>query len=190
MAPGRQQPARLFYVIGASGAGKDSLLQQARQQLPEGAAVVFAHRYITRPAHSGGENHIALSEREFATRLARGCFAMHWRSHGLHYAIGVEVRHWLELGLDVAMNGSRAYLSTAAQQFPQLTPVHIEVAPAVLQQRLIARGRETPAAVEARLQRSQQIDTVDHPALVRIDNNRDLASATQALLDLLCGGMA
>ena len=82
-------PGRLFYVVGASGAGKDTLIAYARNALPVANAVVFAHRYITRPAHVGGENHIALSDAEFSVRETNGLFAMSWESNGLRYGIGV-----------------------------------------------------------------------------------------------------
>ena len=51
--------------MGPSGAGKDSILDRARVLTLPGTPVVFAHRYITRPAGSGGENHVALSAAEF-----------------------------------------------------------------------------------------------------------------------------
>jgi ribose 1,5-bisphosphokinase len=60
--------ARLYYVVGASGAGKDSLMQYARSALAGKGAIVFAHRYITRAAQSEGENHIALTKGEFLQR--------------------------------------------------------------------------------------------------------------------------
>ena len=46
--------ARLFYLVGASGSGKDSLLGYARGKLAGAPDVLFAHRYITRPADAGG----------------------------------------------------------------------------------------------------------------------------------------
>jgi ribose 1,5-bisphosphokinase len=45
----------LVYVMGPSGAGKDSVLGRARAMLSTDLPIVFAHRYITRPADSGGE---------------------------------------------------------------------------------------------------------------------------------------
>jgi ribose 1,5-bisphosphokinase len=80
---------RLVYLIGASGAGKDSLMSFARDRLPRTAPIVFAHRYITRPHGAGGEDYVPLDEIEFERRLRHGCFAMAWRSHGLRYGIGV-----------------------------------------------------------------------------------------------------
>ncbi len=47
--------AKLFYVIGPSGAGKDSVLDYARQHATASLPASFAHRYITRVAESGNE---------------------------------------------------------------------------------------------------------------------------------------
>ncbi|HKQ31163.1 MAG TPA: DUF1045 domain-containing protein, partial [Burkholderiales bacterium] len=73
---------RLFYVVGPSGAGKDSLLHYVKERLGDHRSIAFAHRYITRAADAGGENHVALDEAEFARRESAGAFAMHWDSHG------------------------------------------------------------------------------------------------------------
>ncbi|MGZ5147587.1 MAG: phosphonate metabolism protein/1,5-bisphosphokinase (PRPP-forming) PhnN, partial [Burkholderiales bacterium] len=109
---------RLFYVVGASGVGKDTLMQYARDTLHDEHAVLFAHRYITRPAGAGGENHVALTAQEFEVRKRHGLFAMTWQSHGLHYAIGIEIDIWLAKGLTVVVNGSRAYISAARRRYP------------------------------------------------------------------------
>ena len=49
----------LVYVMGPSGAGKDSVLERARAMLSADQPIAFAHRYITRPPDIGGENHVA-----------------------------------------------------------------------------------------------------------------------------------
>ena len=64
------------------------------------APVAFAHRYITRPAEVGGENHVALSRAEFALRRAHGLFAFHWQAHGNDYGIGREIDAWRAAGPD------------------------------------------------------------------------------------------
>ena len=97
---------RLVYVMGASGSGKDSLLQALRPRL-RGRPVVFARRYITRPAASRGERHIAVSPERFEVMAAAGSFVMDWRSHGLRYGIGRGVDATLERGHVVLLNGSR-----------------------------------------------------------------------------------
>lgn len=178
--------ANLFYVIGASGVGKDALLNYARQQMPPQTQVMFAHRYITRPMTAAGENHVALSYQEFMTRIQHGCFAMHWYSHKTWYGVGVEIEHWLAADLDVVMNGSRDFLAQAAQAYPNLVPVQIYANEATLRQRLTARGREQGGAIEARLSlariRDQQLS---HPKLVRIANEGELADAGNQLVSLI-----
>lgn len=177
-------PGRLFYLIGPSGAGKDSMIQHARQRCGS-APVHFAHRYITRPATAGGEHHVALSPAEFARLREAGAFALHWSGNGLEYGIGIEIETWLAAGLNVVVNGSRAYLGEAAQRFPELCPVLVEVAEEVLAERLMARGRETPAKIRARIDRNRALPPPDHSALVVIRNDGELAAAGEALLDLL-----
>ena len=88
----------LVYVMGPSGAGKDSVLERARSLLSVDTPVAFAHRYITRPADVGGENHVALTRAEFASRRAHGLFAFHWHAHGNDYGIGREVEAWRAAG--------------------------------------------------------------------------------------------
>lgn len=176
----------LFYVIGASGAGKDTLIRWVREHLSADARVVFAHRYITRSVEATGENHISLTEREFDRLLRIGCFAMHWRSHGLSYGIGVEVSQWLEMGLSVVVNGSRAYLDEAVEQYPELVPVLITASTEVIRERLIHRARETIEQIEHRLQRGRELDKpIEHPNLITIDNNGAVEEAGPKLLSLI-----
>ena len=181
--------AKLFYVMGASGAGKDSLLDYARanlQSLEKGSSFVFAHRYITRPIEAGGENHIALTDEEFQQRCQNHCFAMCWQSHGNWYGIGTEVNQWLEQGLNVVVNGSRTYFNSALKQYPMLVPVLITADKDRLLTRLIKRGRESQRAIERRLQASESLGSkVAHPALIEIKNNGELAAAGDVLIALL-----
>lgn len=157
----------------------------ARAQLAE-ENVIFAHRYITRPVELAGENHIALSPQEFHTRQEAGLFAMHWHSHDLDYGLGIEINLWLERGLNVVMNGSRAYLDEAARLYPhKLVPVLVRVAPDVLRARLHARGRETPAQIEERLAGALAFEGLNHPRLTVIQNDGELAQATAQLVEVL-----
>lgn len=176
--------ATLYYVVGASGVGKDSLLGYARRHMAPDAPVLFAHRYITRPAGAGGENHIAVSREEFARMKARGLFALDWESHGLCYGLGVEIDAWLRRGANVVMNGSRAHLPAAGRRYPELCVILIEADPEVLRARLQQRGRETPEEIAARVARAEAFQ-VDHPQLVRLRNDGELAEAGRRLVALL-----
>jgi ribose 1,5-bisphosphokinase len=175
---------RLIYVMGPSGAGKDTLLAFARARLA-GSSVLFAHRYITRLADAGGENHVFLSDDEFDTRAALGLFALAWQSHQLRYGIGVEIDAWLERGCTVVVNGSRGHLAEAIERYAQLEVVLIDANPTVLAARLTARGRESAEQVQARLARRVALDVPEGVSMTTIDNSGMLEDAARMLLEML-----
>lgn len=178
--------ADLFYVIGASGSGKDSLIRYARTHISEDAEVLFTHRYITRPADAGGENHVALDNKEFISRQQKRCFAMSWYSHNTHYGIGIEINQWLAKGLNVVVNGSRGYLQQAARLYPELVPLLITVEPEILKHRLEARGREDRDQIKRRLKQARELElSVSHPKLIKIENNNVLEEAGDHFINII-----
>lgn len=181
--------SKLFYIIGASGAGKDTLINYCRQKTEGITPVIFAHRYITRPISAGNENHIALSPAEFELRQNGGLFAMHWHSHGLYYGIGIEINLWLKMGFNVVVNGSREYLATAKMLFPQLNAISIEADPEVIAHRLQNRGRETGNALVERINRNSTLQ-FDHNNVLVIQNNSTIEEAGEQLLRTLLSGIA
>ncbi|HEX2826523.1 MAG TPA: phosphonate metabolism protein/1,5-bisphosphokinase (PRPP-forming) PhnN [Burkholderiales bacterium] len=176
---------RLFYVVGASGVGKDSLIAYARERLATSRAIVFAHRYITRPAECGRENHIELSCAEFAQRERLGLFAMSWESHGYRYGIGVEIDAWLAQGLSVVVNGSRDYVPQVRRRYPDIGVVWVSAPPEVVESRLQSRGRESSREIEARLERNSRLGVEAPDDVLRIDNDGTLETAGERLIALL-----
>lgn len=142
---------QLIAVVGPSGAGKDTLIDAARRARPD---LVVVRRIITRPTESGGEDFEGVTEAEFAARKARGDFALDWRAHGLRYGLpALQVAEHLA-GRDVLFNGSRQALDAAATLFPHLRVIRVSAPSAVLRDRLLARGRETAADIDARIARA------------------------------------
>lgn len=175
----------LVYVMGPSGSGKDSLLRALREGLADGDPVLVAHRYITRPSDAS-EASVALTPAEFSRRSELGCFALQWRSHGLHYGVGIEIDAWMARGLTVVVNGSREHLGAAHARYPGLHAVQVQVRHEVLATRLAARGRESGEAVAARLARATQpFDLPPGCRLTRLDNSGPLEQAADALLRLV-----
>ncbi len=180
--------AGLFYLMGPSGSGKDSLLRALHTRHGSDDRLVVAHRYITRPADAN-EASVSLTIEEFQRRVALGCMAMHWQSHGLHYGIGIEIEQWLARGIKVVVNGSREYLPQAVARYPNLSALHVRVSPEVLSARLRQRGRESEEAIARRLARATA--SFDVPAgcrLVEIDNSGALHFAAEAMAKAI--GMA
>lgn len=182
--------ARLIYLMGASGSGKDTLLRLLRAHLRGDEPVLVAHRYITRDS-GGTEDALALTENEFERRSALGCFALRWASHGLQYGIGIEIDAWLSGGAAVIVNGSRAHLEQAHARYPALTAVEVTVAPDLLARRLAGRGRENAEQIAQRLARATQAFPVPPRChLLRVSNDAAPETAADALLDIARGKLA
>lgn len=170
---------RLVFLIGPSGAGKDSVLHGLRAdwQLPEPAC--FAQRTITRPVKPNDEQHEAVDMARFEEMLHAQIFAMHWQANGLSYGVRMSELMPLNTGHWVFVNGSRAYLPDLLIAWPQATVVHIGAAREVLAQRLAQRGRETEDAVLTRLSRKVALDLPVQA--ISINNSGAISSAVSAL---------
>lgn len=175
---------RLIYLIGPSGSGKDSLLDTAREELTRrGCRVV--QRVITRSAEAVGEAAQAVTAEQFLMMQARGDFALSWQANGLHYGIPKQIDEWLAQGLDVLVNGSRGHLLQARQRYPDLLAILLTVSDEILRQRLLARGRESVADIEARLQRNSRFTVellASDPAVFVLDNSGALQQTAEKLL--------
>ncbi|WP_231560186.1 ribose 1,5-bisphosphokinase [Cedecea neteri] len=175
--------SKLIWLMGPSGSGKDSLLSALRQQ--EHARLLVAHRYITRAADAGCENHIALSANEFEQRQQLGLFALSWQAHEHSYGVGVEMDIWLEAGFDVVVNGSRQHLKQARERYGDgLVPICLQVSPDVLRQRLEQRGRENAEQIEQRLQRAALYSPEGGDCLI-LNNDGSLIQSAALFMRLL-----
>jgi ribose 1,5-bisphosphokinase len=174
---------RLVLVVGASGVGKDSVLDGARAAFRADPRVVFVRRVITRPAGSGGEDHIAATPEEFSALCRAHAFSIHWPANGLAYGLPRQMDDDLGNGRVVIANVSRQVLDAARRRYPGLTVCAVTASTETLRGRLTARGRESPAEIEARLARVGA-PTAGHD-VVTIANDGDLADAVVALARLI-----
>lgn len=149
------RPAGTFFlVVGASGVGKDTLLDGARAMLTGDKRFVFARRAITRPADAGGEDHQAVTPEEFKKRRDANGFLLHWSAHGLDYGLPIALAGELEAGRHVVANGSRATVAELTARVADLVVIEITAPPDVIAARLQARGRESGGAIAGRLSRT------------------------------------
>ena len=180
-------PGTLFYLLGASGSGKDSIIQAIAQHPELAGLISVAKRRITRPCRAGDDSHIALGEAQFQQQLDAGQFVFAWQAHGHHYGIPKHCLAPLQQGKHVLINGSRAYLTQARQLRPDLQAVLIHASPATLQQRLHARQRESTVEIHQRLRRATQFEQSLPPDTPVINNNHELGTAVDQLAELIRG---
>lgn len=177
---------QLIYLVGPSGSGKDSLLRELAHELPP--ECVILQRIVTRLDTTQSEESVFLSEADFEEQVAKGAFALHWYANGLSYGIGQELNEHLAAGKTVLLNGSRAYWPQVHQRYSSAILAMVRVEPSLLRQRLINRGRETAAEIEARLGRNQRMEQQllvqaqqSQAAYWEIDNSQPLPQAVNVL---------
>lgn len=174
---------RLILVVGPSGAGKDSLIQHARQELAADARFDFPRRIVTRPA-SDAENNIEVDGATFADLSAKGAFLASWDAHGLHYAIPADVEVELAAGRQVICNVSRTVVRDLKARCRNVLVIEVTAPPAILAMRLIARGRAADGDAGGRLARSARL-LASEPADVTILNDGPLQVACDTFMKAL-----
>lgn len=176
----------LWLIVGPSGVGKDSLIAGAKAALADDTGFVFPRREITRPADAGGEDHVAITEQEFSQHRDIGKYALSWRANGLGYGAPKSIDEELRRGRIVVLNGSRGALDDARLRYPDLKVMEIGVPAEILRARLEARGRETAAEIEARLQRANALHARGEDVISFV-NDRPLSESIDAFVALLTG---
>ncbi|GAA1493095.1 phosphonate metabolism protein/1,5-bisphosphokinase (PRPP-forming) PhnN [Curtobacterium herbarum] len=170
-------PGTFVAVVGASGVGKDALIDHARARTSD--TVRFPRRTITRPS-GAGEDHDPLDAAAFAAAARAGAFAVHWHAHGLDYGIPAQTDEDLRAGRTVVANVSRGVLAELSRRCEHLVVVRVSVPDAVRAERLRARSRESAEAVAARLHRPDPAP--DQHVDLEICNDGSLEAGGEALL--------
>ncbi|WP_409279284.1 phosphonate metabolism protein/1,5-bisphosphokinase (PRPP-forming) PhnN [Pseudomonas defluvii] len=178
------QFGRLIYLMGASGAGKDSLIEAARPVL-RGQGVMITRRVITRAVEAKGEDAHGVTWQQFELLCDQKAFALHWQANGLSYGIPAQIDVWLEEGRHVLVNGSRAHLVEARKRYPSLLPILLTVDAGVLRARLLGRARESLDDIERRLERARALACVEDRTVRILDNSGELLDTVSRLLILL-----
>jgi ribose 1,5-bisphosphokinase len=139
-------------VVGPSGAGKDTLIAEARRTLAGDAGLVFVRRVVTRPS-GAFEDHDTVAEEAFTRLEAERAFALSWRAHGLAYGVPVATVAVVASGAVAVCNLSRAAIAAARVRFRRTVTVLVTAPDEVIAARLAARGRESAAEAGRRLAR-------------------------------------
>ena len=84
----------------------------------------------------------------------------------------------------MVVNVSRAILDEARQQFSPLVVVSITAPSEVIEQRLMARGRETASEIADRIARAAAYD-VTGPDVIVLSNDASLDAGVSKLVEIL-----
>lgn len=161
----------LIVVVGASGAGKDSIIKAARKHYQNHPRVGFVKRVITRPCNPETEVHDTLSVDDFIRAQRDGKFAVHWQANDLYYGLPISCIDDVATGKVLVANGSRAAIPHFRDVFEELIVVHITVSSDMLEIRLKRRQRESDAQIKARLARNDAMPKLVGDDVVEIDNS-------------------
>ncbi|MBZ9967191.1 phosphonate metabolism protein/1,5-bisphosphokinase (PRPP-forming) PhnN [Mesorhizobium sp. BR1-1-2] len=176
-------------VVGPSGAGKDTIIGQAKALFADETRLEFVRRVITRPSDTASEDHDTLADAAFIEAEADGAFAVSWEAHGLRYGLPAEVDWAVANGHVAVANVSRAIIPALRERYANLAIVEITASPDVLAERLAMRGRESRGEVLARLARSAPV-TLSGPGVTSIDNSGSRETAGERFAEVLRKAMA
>jgi len=146
------KPGYFLCIVGPSGAGKDSLIDAARELLPP-TQFVFARRTITREAGKPGEVYDSCSEEAFNEKKRAGEFLVTWHAHGLHYGLPNSLQLAQSQGKHVIANGSRSVAHDLKNLVTNLVFIEVTAPIDILARRILQRGRESEQEIRLRLAR-------------------------------------
>ncbi|MFY0614197.1 MAG: phosphonate metabolism protein/1,5-bisphosphokinase (PRPP-forming) PhnN [Hyphomicrobiaceae bacterium] len=179
---GATMTGMFFLVVGASGVGKDSILDGARSRLQNSDQFIFAKRTLTRDKELGGEDYDSVSEDVFSSMVAERQFIIDWRAHGYRYGIPAQLLDELRAGKHVFANVSRSALGEIADIWDNVVIIEITARPETIAARLRSRGREDEHEINLRLQRQSAVypDRLD---VISVANDTTLDVAIDRFVD-------
>lgn len=176
----------LFFIVGNSGSGKDSILKNLLEIWPPTfPSLKIPKRIVTRPSHES-EAFISATEDEFKKKHSNEDFCFSWHIYDTYYGIPKETLDWVAEGAFCIINVSRSIVKDAKERFPDLKVIFIRVPYEITRKRIKKRGREAENSIKyqqrlIRAKQNQHFPIAD----VIIDNSGELSQSTEQLLAYL-----
>ena len=171
----------LFVIVGASGVGKDTLLNEIRDKFKN---FYFVKRYITRTPDDNNEDHVSISDKDFQKKVKDSFFTITWDAHSLSYGIPKKIDEFLKKGTNVIFNGSRHALKEIKKKYPNAKIICIVASKKNIENRLLIRNRENKDEINKRLNR--KIESLPSDTIY-VENDSDLESGVDNLINALNG---
>lgn len=175
----------LVLIVGPSGAGKDTLIQAAREKLSRDDRFVFPQRIVTRPKDAY-EPHVAVSESEFETMQSNGDFLLFWGAHGNRYGVPIDSIKALNECRTVVANVSRTIIGKTCERFSNVRVINVTAGADVLRDRLLIRARESDADIDKRIARAANVPLPQSAIIDVVDNSGAISFSITRFIGLLC----
>ncbi len=176
-------------MTGPSGVGKGTLIRTLLERIPGLELSVSATTRAPRPGERDGVDYHFLSDADFERRVAEGDFVEHATYSGRRYGtLRSELERRTATGVPVVLEIEVQGARQLRDALPEA--VRIFIAPPsqeALRTRLIGRGTDAPAEVDARL-RAAQDELAAQDEFPHVVVNDRLEDAVEALATIVAGG--
>ncbi len=174
--------SKVFVITGPSGVGKGTLIRELCQRVPDLELSISATTREPRQGEVDGRDYHFLSREDFDRRVEREDFLEFATYSGNRYGtLRTEVERRLAAGhsvvLEIEVQGARQVRAAMRES------IQVFIAPpgpAVLRERLDARGTDSAAAIDARLEVAAQEMAAQDEFAYRVVND-DLGRAAADL---------